>query len=242
MKVLVLGATGATGSKVVARLLENNIPTRILVRSTNKILPTLVSNPLLEVITGSIYNISSTEADQITQDCNFIVCCLGHNVSLKGIFGKPHLLVYTSLRKICESSLKNPKAPSKIILMNTTGYHNKSQGENRKNLESFILKLLEHILPPQKDNIFAANYLWNTHSNNPNLEWVIVRPDSLTKDPEVSPYEVIPETTTDAIFKPGSTSRTNVSHFMVELILKPILWDQWKYKMPVIYNLSKEGS
>ncbi|HSP88509.1 MAG TPA: hypothetical protein VLN45_10280, partial [Ignavibacteriaceae bacterium] len=90
---------------------------------------------------------------------------------------------------------------------------------------------------PHRDNMSAADYLINNNiSANPNVEWVAVRPDSLIDESKESAYEIHNHKKCSPIFNPGKTSRINVSHFMVDLITNDKLWDEWKYKTPVIYN------
>jgi hypothetical protein len=68
------------------------------------------------------------------------------------------------------------------------------------------------------------------------MEWVAVRPDSLTDEDQVTPYELHASPTRSALFNPGKTSRINVGHFMAQLLADQDLWTQWKGQMPVIYN------
>jgi len=72
--------------------------------------------------------------------------------------------------------------------------------------------------------------------NHPTIEWAAVRPDGLTDEDEVTPYDVHPSPIRSAIFDAGQTSRINVAHFMAELITDDGMWAEWKGRMPVIYN------
>jgi len=45
--------------------------------------------------------------------------------------------------------------------------------------------------------------------------------------------------TRSALFASGVTSRINVAHFMANLITDDHLWQQWKGRMPVIYNTNQ---
>ena len=65
---------------------------------------------------------------------------------------------------------------------------------------------------------------------------MVVRPDSLIDEIIVTDYEVFPSPTRSAIFNSGTTSRINVGHFMMDLVLDRDTWQRWKGKMPVIYN------
>jgi len=68
------------------------------------------------------------------------------------------------------------------------------------------------------------------------IEWVAVRPDSLTNQINTTPYDVHPSPIRDPIFNSGKTSRINVAHFIVALITQPQIWQRWRGDLPVIYN------
>jgi hypothetical protein len=65
---------------------------------------------------------------------------------------------------------------------------------------------------------------------------VAVRPDTLIDEAEVTEFSVHPSPIRSAIFDAGMTSRINVACFMANLVGDEELWNQWKGKMPVIYN------
>ena len=235
MKVLVLGATGATGSLVVQQLLNKKIETKIIVRGTQKISKDLLNNKLLECIVGSISEFEQSKYLELISGCDSVISCLGHNVSFKGILGPPYKLVSNAVEKIVKAALLNNQK-LKILLMSTTAFTNKKDGEQNTNGEKVIFSLLELLLPPHRDNILAGNYLLNKIENNSNIDWTAVRPDSLFNEEMVSAYEVVNNKTRSPIFDPGKTSRINVAHFMAELLVNENLWNKWQFKMPVIYN------
>lgn len=237
MKVLILGASGATGKQVVSQLIKRGIYVRIVTRKNAIISEEMRNNKLVENIIGNIAGFNPVENRALINECDAVVCCLGHNITFKGIFGKPRLLVYQSLKNVCEAGIRYSPKKIKIILMNTVANENKDINENRSIPEKIILSILTVLLPPQKDNVWAANYLSGViRKDNEKIEWAAVRPDSLIDEDEVSPYEVYESTIRNPIFNPGKTSRINVGHFMAELITDGELWEKWKNKMPVIYN------
>ncbi|QQS34748.1 MAG: SDR family oxidoreductase [Ignavibacteriales bacterium] len=237
MKVLVLGATGATGILVVKQLLNRNVSVKVVARAESPKLNELKNNDLLQIIIGNISEFDLNKNLELISDCNAVVCCLGHNISFKGLYGKPRRLVTDSLKNICEAITKSKKENVKLILMNTTGNMNIKIKENYSLADRIVMSLLYFILPPHKDNVTAAEYLSeNITENNPNIEWTAVRPDSLTNEEKVSGYEIIESPKRSPIFDAGNTSRINVSHFMIELLMNEELWNKWKFKMPVIYN------
>jgi hypothetical protein len=87
------------------------------------------------------------------------------------------------------------------------------------------------------DNENAADYLRTQIGQNDEIiEWAAVRPDTLIDESGVTEYEVHPSPIRSAIFDAGTTSRSNVSHFMADLITDHGAWVDWKGQMPVIYN------
>ena len=168
--------------------------------------------------------------------CDAIVSTLGHNLSFKGMFGNPRQLVTDSIKKLCKVSEYTKNKPVKIILMNTVACKNEDLKEKVSFFEKCVFFLLRYLIPPHSDNENAANYLRTLiGQNHSNIQWAVVRPDSLINEEEISPYttHLSPIHT---LFKPGKTSRINVAHFISELASNNEIWSEWKGKMPVIYN------
>lgn len=237
MKVLVLGATGATGRLAVRQLINKNIKSKIVVRSLDKVPPPIRNNNLVECIVGNITEFDRGKNINLVDDCDAVISCLGHNITLKGMFGKPRMLVTTAIKNICEALTECKKDKVKIILMNTTANRNRRKKENYSSKDKAVLSILSLLLPPQKDNEKAAGYLAEIiGESNPLIEWTAVRPDTLIDEENVSNYQILESIKQSPVFNPGKTSRINVSHFMTELLTDEALWNKWKYKMPVIYN------
>ena len=236
MTILVVGATGKTGRPLVEQLLGKNYKVRVIVRSSHKLSAEVLENPNTMVIEASLLDLTDEEMAEHVKDCDVVVSCLGHVPNFKGIFGKPRKLCTDATRRLCNAIEKNrPSKPTKFILMNTVGVQNPDLGEKRTWFERGLLTLLRHTLPPQRDNETAAEYLHGTvGKENKHIEWCSVRPDSLI-DAEVSPYD-IEESPVTTIFSGRPTTRSNVAHFMTELIENAELWNTWKFRMPVIMN------
>ncbi|WP_162417947.1 SDR family oxidoreductase [Cyclobacterium roseum] len=97
--------------------------------------------------------------------------------------------------------------------------------------------MIRHLLPPHADNEQASEYLrLEIGAKDPHIEWVVVRPDSLIDQSEVTAYQAFPSPTRSALFNPGKTSRIHVGNFMARLLVENELWEQWKGQMPVLYN------
>jgi putative NADH-flavin reductase len=237
MKVLVLGASGATGKLVVVQLLKRQIHVRAVVREGAILTPEILDHPLVEIVRANITEVNDSELMSLLQDCKAIVSCLGHNITIRGIFGKPRKLVFDTIRNISQIVREKTDINVKLILMSTTGYTNTLTGEKNSLGERIVLSVLRLLLPPHRDNVKAANYLHEEiGKDNERIEWIAVRPDTLVNEDNESAYEVYESPTRSPIFNAGKTSRINVSQFMVELLLNEELWQEWKFKMPVIYN------
>lgn len=237
MKVLVLGANGATGKLVVMQLIKREITARILIRK-NAVLPEeILENHSVEIVRGNINELNPDEMNNLVKNCSVVISCLGHNISFKGLFGQPRFLVLDAMRSISEAIRKNSKNKVRLVLMSTTAYTNTSSGEKNSIGEKIIFSLLMLLLPPHRDNVKAANFLINEiGKQDEKIEWVAVRPDGLIDNDVESAYEICESKVRSPIFDAGKTSRINVSHFMAELVTDEKLWRKWLSKTPVIYN------
>jgi putative NADH-flavin reductase len=236
--VLVVGATGATGRLVAKRLLERGLQVKAIARPATSLPEQLYEQPGLSVIRANVLELNDTETAGLISGCDAVVSCLGHKLTWKGVFGKPHRLVRDTVRKICDEATKqSPKQPIRFVLMNSAGCLNKDASEKVSAAQRAVIALIRWLVPPHADNEQAADYLRTTVGrSNPAMTWVVVRPDSLRDEDDVTDYSIYTSPTRSAIFNPGSTSRINVAHFMVELITNDHLWDNWEGQMPVIYN------
>lgn len=238
MLIFVAGATGATGRQLVAQLLEHGHHVVAVVRSINSLPEDMRNHEALSLIQASLLDLSDDDLAQHVRGCSAVVSCLGHNLTLKGIYGHPRRLVTDAVRRLCQAVEANqPQTPVRFVLMNTTSNTNWDLNERLSFKERLVLGLLHVMMPPQNDNEQAAEYLRTViGQNNPLIEWAAVRPDSLLNEDQVTDYSVYPSPIRSSIFDPGTTSRINVGHFMMELITNDEVWLHWKGQMPVIYN------
>jgi putative NADH-flavin reductase len=236
-KVLVLGATGATGSLVVQQLLGFGIVVSAIIRDASA-MGDLKLHLNLELTIGDISDMTPEKLLVHIDGCDAVFSCLGHRLTLGGVFGEPRQLVTQTMRNISESVLKmNSKKTVRLILMNTTGNANRDIDEGTPLSQRLVVGILRVILPPHKDNEMASDVLrLDVGQGNPKLEWVVVRPDQLVDEKEVSNYDIFDSPQRNAIFDSGKTSRINVANFMAKLFIDDETWVKWKGKMPVIYN------
>lgn len=243
MTTLVVGASGATGMKLVEQLLIREQNVKIVVRSAEKLPESWKNNERLHIMTASILDLSDLEMAKYIHGCNAVVSCLGHNMNWKGIYGQPRKLVTDTARRLCNAIIANaPERPVKYVLMNTTGNRNRDLKEPISFAQKCVIGLIRLVLPPHVDNENAADYLRiEIGQENQCIEWVAVRPDSLINEDEVTNYTIHNSPIRSAIFDTGKTSRINVGHFMTNLICDGDLWNKWKGQMPVIYNQSTKN-
>ena len=238
MKFAVVGGTGATGSLLVKELLQAGHTVKVIVRSLTSLEEKVGKHSNLEIQEASLLDLDNHALQAFLKDCDGVASCLGHNLSFKGIYGKPRKLVRDSVKRLCEAIEANaPSAKLRFVLMNTSGNRNKARGEKVSFGHKMVVGILRALLPPHPDNEQAARHLQKEIGNmHPHIEWAALRPDGLIDEEKVTEYEIFPSPTRDPIFNAGKTSRINVAHFMARLLEGGELWNSWKFEMPVIYN------
>ena len=237
-KALVLGASGTTGKLLVEELFRQNLEVVAVVRPSSSLMSKFKNQSNYREIPASISEMSDQDLTPHLKDCDVVLSCLGHNLNFKGMFGKPRRLVTDTVKKVSRivESLESDKKV-KIILMNTSGNSNRDIPENPPLSQKLVILVLRLLLPPHVDNEQAADFL-RVHigQNHDFIEWVAVRPDSLTNETKGSKYVIHASPTRNAIFDSAPSSRINVANFMANLASNSDLWAAWKGKMPVIYN------
>lgn len=236
MTTLVVGASGATGRQLVQQLLNKGQKVKVIVRSIEK-LPAWKNDNQVSIIQASVLDIDVATMAEYVKDCEAVASCLGHNITFKGIYGKPRKLVTDTVKLLCNAIKKNaPQKPVKFVLMNTVGNRNRDLNEPISFTQRIVIGLIRLLLPPHVDNEQAADYLRvGIGQQDRYIEWAAVRPDTLLNEDRVTPYETHSSPTT-SLFKPRKVSRINVAHFMATLMTDTTLWNQWKGQMPVIYS------
>lgn len=240
--VLLVGGTGRTGRRVLDQLLERGVRVRAIVRSGGTLAPAAARSPDLTVIEASLLSLPEAELQRYLRGCDAVISCLGHVLSLKGVFGPPRDLVTRATSRLCRGIEKlQPATPIKFILMSSVSVTRVGGLDTRRgSLEKVFLLVLCGLLPPVADNQRAANFLQKkVGASNPFVEWTAVRPDTLLPG-DVSEYTVH-ESLVNSLFAPGSTNMANVAHFMCELVTNPKTWADWKGKLPVIANAASSG-
>jgi nucleoside-diphosphate-sugar epimerase len=238
----VVGATGATGKHVVQFLLDQGQTVKVVARSKERMISLLSNDETyygtgLQITEASILELSDQELQELVEDCDAVVSCLGHNLTISGIWGKnTRRLVTDSVRRLTEAMPKD--SSKKFVLMGSDGVA--APNDNRRGwLERSVLWLLRYLVPPHADNEQAAAYLAENHKTSTTIEWVVVRPTDL-KEAEVSKFQLY-DKPPGSLFGSGIATKANVAQFMVELVLnKDNQWEQYKYQMPVLHDVPVE--
>ena len=89
MTCLVVGATGATGRLLVRELLARGTPVRAVVRSRSGLDDEVLADPGLSVVEAGIAGLPDADVRDLVQGCDAAASCLGHRLSLRGIYGPP---------------------------------------------------------------------------------------------------------------------------------------------------------
>jgi putative NADH-flavin reductase len=239
-KIFVVGATGATGKYVVQLLLDKGESVVAVARSKEKLLNLLAKQQpngeeqqdygtRLQIHEASVLDLTDPELSTYMEDCRAVVSCLGHSMTLSGIYGAPRKLVTEATRRL--TTAMPPSA--KFILMGSEGFtHELIDPVPRPGDQRFLLWLIRHTVPPHADMEQASEYL--VQQDRATLDWSVVRPTNLIDEPEASgEYSIVDHPDGDLIGN-DVVSRANVAHFMVELITNPKTWETYRHKMPVM--------
>lgn len=236
-RVLILGATGRTGGHVLTQLLERGVAVRAIVRSAGRLPAGVADHPLLEVIEADPLTMPFGDLVGHLDGCGAVISCLGHNVSARGLFGPPRDLVERAIRRVHDAVEIHPHvAPVRLILMSSVSVNLSEHADARRGAgERAYLGVLRAILPPVRDNQRAADFLAHeVGPADPYLQWVAVRPDTLTSG-DMAEYAVH-DTLIASIFRPDRSRMEQVAHFMSELVTDDTTWQRWQGRMPVLVD------
>jgi len=236
-RVLLLGGTGRTGRRVLAQLVARGVGVRAIVRSRGGLPADVVGKPGLEVVEASLLSLSDEELRHHLRGCTAVVSCLGHTLSVRGVLGPPRDLVARAIRRVCEAAeALRPTRPVKLVLMSSVSVEQPGTIDQRRGSpERAFTWVLRALVPPASDNQQAADFLRETvGTENPFVEWVVVRPDALLEG-DVSTYVLHPGLV-NSLSAPGRSTMANVAHLMCEFVTDPATWAAWKGRMPVVVD------
>lgn len=235
--VLLVGGTGRTGRRVLKQLLGRGVRVRAIVRSTRRLPEGVADDPQLTVIEADLLSLGGEDLMTQVRGCDAVISCLGHVITVKGVFGPPRDLVTRVTARLCQAIQDlRPRTPVKLILMSSVSVnHPEALDTRRGTLERVFLWLLRGLVPPARDNQRATDFLHGVIGvGNPFVQWVAVRPDTLLEG-DVSDYS-LHDTLVSSLFRPARTNMANVAHFICDLTTDPETWDRWAGRLPVIVN------
>jgi hypothetical protein len=222
---------------VLTQLLGRGVPVRAIVRSAARLPAAAAGSAGLEVVEADLLSRTDAELRALVDGCGAVISCLGHPISVRGVFGPPRDLVTRAIRRGCEAIQGlRPTEPVKLVLMSSVSVFIADPCDARRGaFERAFLRVLCALLPPARDNQQAADFLRSlVGSSDPFIQWTVVRPDTL-RDGEVSAYTVHAGLVS-SLAAPDDTAMANVAHFMCELVTDATTWDAWRFKLPVIVN------
>jgi nucleoside-diphosphate-sugar epimerase len=234
---LVVGATGATGKHVVQQLLNQDRPVHVIVRSKERMLDALTdkskADTLLTITEASVVDLTDEQLQQHANQVDNVVCCLGHNMSFRGIFGHPRRLVSQTVERLSKCLAQTTGTRRKLIVMNSDGVAHPAGSDDKLTLFASLIIALCRFLPPHTDNEAVASYLYNLAGTG-NMEWVAVRPTSLVNG-DLTEYKLYSKPIY-GLFGSAIATRANVAKCMVDLITNDELFAEYKFRMPVLYD------
>lgn len=240
---LVLGATGNTGKHVVQQLLNLDRPVHVIVRSKERLLSALEdaskAERLLTITEESLLDLTDAELQVRVNHVDNVICCLGHNLSFKGIFGHPRRLVADSVERLAKS-LAQTTGPTrrKLILMSSDGVVHPAGTDDKLGFWArLILGFCHHCLPPHSDNEAAAMYLYNLAGSG-NMEWIVLRPTDLVNGKASGGYNLSSKPV-GGLFGSQVVTRANVAKCMVDFIVNDELFTEYRFRMPVIHDATQ---
>jgi putative NADH-flavin reductase len=177
--LVLFGATGATGSHLLTKALaQGNLRVRAFVRTPSKLSDAVTANPDLEVVQGSLDDLSAVDSAMIGAD--FVISCAGDKTASKnGFMEKFMKQVIVSARKhsvkrvLYQAGAFSPVPGLKTPLM----------GKVLSAVAGPVMGLSAMI----RDNTAVINALFDAKD----LEWVITRPGMLKESPSTGKVKVV---------------------------------------------------
>ncbi|MBI5909982.1 MAG: SDR family oxidoreductase [Betaproteobacteria bacterium] len=170
MKLLVLGATGATGRQIVAQALERAHEVVAFVRNPGKL---AISNDRLRVVTGSIPDDTRALTEAVRgQDA--VVSALGVGNLLKSSD-----LISRSMRAIVPAM--ESQEVRRLLFVSAFGV-----GETRRDVP-LLPRIAQRLLLA---DVFADKEAGEDYLRRSSLDWTLIHPAILTNGPKTAKYRV----------------------------------------------------
>jgi len=170
MKILVLGATGATGRQIVEQALERAHQVAAFVRDPGKL---AIGNDRLRVITGSISD-DTRALTEAVRGQNAVISALGVGNSLKSSD-----LISRSMRAIVPAM--ESQGVRRLLFVSAFGV-----GETRRDVP-LLPRIAQRLLLA---DVFADKEAGEDYLRRSSLDWTLIYPAILTNGPRTAKYRV----------------------------------------------------
>ena len=205
MKVLIIGATGATGKILMREALAQGHEVTALARNPSTVAP---EDHRLRVVEGNALDVSSVEAAVIGQDA--VLSALGTRSA------RPTTLFSESTHNVIGAMDKH--GVRRLVCITGIGV-----GDSKGHVGFLYDRIIR---PFVVRNVYEDKERQEEAIEQSDLEWVIVRPAQLTDEPARGEYRV---------FLGGSYTATKISRADVAaFMLAQVTEDTYVHKMPVI--------
>ena len=205
MKVLIIGATGATGKILMREALEQGHEVTALARNPSTVAP---EDHRLRVLQGNALDVPSVEAAVVGQDA--VLSALG--TRSRG----PTTLFSESTHNLIAAMDKH--GVRRLVCITGIG-----AGDSKGHVGFLYDRIIR---PFVVRNVYEDKDRQEEAIEQSDLEWVIVRPARLTDEPARGEYKVYLK----GSYKAKTISRADVADFM----LAQVTDDTYVHKMPVI--------
>jgi putative NADH-flavin reductase len=205
MKVLIIGATGATGKILMREALAQGHQVTALARNPSALAP---EDHRLRVLQGNALDVSSVEAAVAGQDA--VLVALGTRSS------RPTTLFSESTHNVIGAMDKH--GVRRLVCITGVGV-----GDSKGHVGFLYDRIIR---PLVVRNVYEDKERQEEAIEQSDLEWVIVRPAQLTDEPAKGEYKVYLK----GSYKAKTISREDVAEFM----LAQVKDDTYVHKMPVI--------
>jgi putative NADH-flavin reductase len=205
VKVLIIGATGATGQILMREALEQGHEVTALARDPSTLAP---EDPRLRVLQGNALDMTSVEAAVAGQDA--VLSALGTRST------KPTTLFSESTHNLI--SAMNKHGVRRLVCISGIGV-----GDSKGHVGFLYDRIIR---PFVVKNVYEDKERQEEAIKQSDLDWVIVRPAQLTDEPARGKYSV---------FLGGSYTATKISRADVaSFMLAQLTDDTYVRKTPVI--------
>ncbi|ATL46044.1 epimerase [Chitinophaga caeni] len=209
-RIIIFGASGATGQQVLKQALEPGYEVTAFVRDPAKI---LLKAPNLTVVQGDVLNAIAVHAALKNQDA--VMCTLGAPANKTGVVrSQGSLNIIQGMQAL---------GIKRLICQTSLGF---GDGKEVLNQTSFIFKHI--IVPFFLQNAFDDHAVQEDYIKKSGLDWTIIRPGNLTDGPLTGIYQHGEQLHLKKI--KVKVSRADVAHLM----LKELTQTQYLHKTPGI--------